>query len=187
MERRSQTFSIAEFPWDANGYKPETTVTLTLLEEELEVRFVSYESDLRAVETENNADVYCDSCVEMFAQFDPVGDSRYMNFEMNPNGAVYCAVNTPEGDSVTLPSERIDSFRAAARIHKDRWEAWLHIPMSVVKEVFPGYAHKPGTRIRGNFYKCGDKTVHPHFGCWQPITWPEPNFHRPEFFRDIIL
>lgn len=187
MEGNRQTFLIENFPWDTGGYRPRTVVTLTRLPQALKVQFVSWESPVRAVETENNTDVYCDSCVEMFIQPNPEEDHRYMNVECNPNAAVYCAVNTPGGDRITLPGEVIESFQAKTAVYVDRWEAELSIPAKVLQEIFPGYAHRAGVRIRGNFYKCGDKTAHPHFGCWQPIDWPEPNFHLPQFFGDIIL
>lgn len=182
-----QTFCIENFPWDRGGYKPRTMVTLTRLSQVLKVHFVSWESPVRAVETLHNTNVYCDSCVEMFAQFDPEADSRYMNFEINPNGAVYCAVNTPGGGSVTLPTQVIDTFQTQAAVYDDRWEVQMYIPAAVIQEVFHGYAHQQGTRIRGNFYKCGDKTEHPHFGCWKRIDWHEPNFHLPDFFGEIVL
>ena len=34
---------------------------------------------------------------------------------------------------------------------------------------------------RGNFYKCGDKTSHPHWASWSPIG-EELNFHCPQYF-----
>ena len=41
--------------------------------------------------------------------------------------------------------------------------------------------------LRCNFYKCGDKCDRPHFLSWSPIDKPEPNFHCPEFFGEVIL
>ena len=41
--------------------------------------------------------------------------------------------------------------------------------------------------IRANFYKCADKSAHPHFLSWNPIDVPSPDFHRPEFFGELIL
>ena len=40
-------------------------------------------------------------------------------------------------------------------------------------------------KILGNFYKCADETMNPHFVSWSPIDLPEPNFHCPEFFGNI--
>ena len=42
-------------------------------------------------------------------------------------------------------------------------------------------------KILGNFYKCADETMNPHFVSWSPIDLPEPNFHCPEFFWLIYL
>jgi hypothetical protein len=39
-----------------------------------------------------------------------------------------------------------------------------------------------GVQWRANFYKCGDKTSHPHWLTWSVVDKPEPDFHRPEFF-----
>ena len=187
MESRQQTFEIKNFPWDQSGYRPKTVVTLTRLPQSLKVHFVSWESPVRAVETQHNTYVYCDSCVEMFIQPDPAADPRYINFECNPNGAVYCAVNKSREDKVLMPKEVVDSFEPRAVVYDDRWEVELNIPAAVLQAAFPGYVHAAGTRIRGNFYKCGDKMEHPHYGCWHSIDWPKPNFHLPQFFCDIIL
>jgi hypothetical protein len=40
-------------------------------------------------------------------------------------------------------------------------------------------------KIMGNFYKCADETISPHYLSWNPIDAPAPDFHRPEFFGEI--
>ena len=42
-------------------------------------------------------------------------------------------------------------------------------------------------KLRATFYKCGDKTAHPHFLSWNPVGTPAPDFHRPDFFGELIL
>ena len=42
-----------------------------------------------------------------------------------------------------------------------------------------------GRTMRANFYKCGDKTLKPHFLSWSPIQSEKPDFHRPEDFGII--
>ena len=42
-----------------------------------------------------------------------------------------------------------------------------------------------GDVIKGNFYKCGDKTAHKHYLSWSPIDLDSPNCHCPEYFGVI--
>ena len=41
-----------------------------------------------------------------------------------------------------------------------------------------------GQTWRGNFYKCGDHTSHPHWASWSPIG-EQLDFHQPEFFGEL--
>ena len=41
--------------------------------------------------------------------------------------------------------------------------------------------------IRANFYKCADRTAHPHFLAWNRVDAPAPDFHRPDFFGELIF
>jgi hypothetical protein len=41
--------------------------------------------------------------------------------------------------------------------------------------------------IRANFYKCGDGTSVPHYVSWNPIEVENPDFHRPEFFGELVM
>ena len=40
---------------------------------------------------------------------------------------------------------------------------------------------------RANFYKCADKAAHPHYLSWNRIEIPSPDFHRPDFFGELIF
>ena len=64
------------------------------------------------------------------------------------------------------------------------WEVELRIPL---KLIFRDREPKFPQALRVNFYKCADKTKKPHFLSWQPIALPQPNFHCPEFFGEIVL
>jgi hypothetical protein len=55
-----------------------------------------------------------------------------------------------------------------------------------VLEKYAGKLGKiAGQTWRGNFYKCGNETSHPHWGAWSPVT--ELNFHLPASFGTIQL
>ena len=51
----------------------------------------------------------------------------------------------------------------------------------------PTYRHGEGAVLRGNLYKCGDETDHPHYACFHNIDWAKPDYHRPEFFATFVL
>lgn len=63
------------------------------------------------------------------------------------------------------------------------WNLVVAIPLDLIGLHYEG---KP-IEMRGNFYKCADLTASPHFLSWAPIDTPQPDFHRPEFFRPITL
>ena len=42
-------------------------------------------------------------------------------------------------------------------------------------------------KLLGNFYKCGDATLLPHYLSWSQIDTEQPDFHRPEFFGELLL
>ena len=63
------------------------------------------------------------------------------------------------------------------------WRVTLLIPFHLIgvdPEALP-------EKLRANFYKCGDCTAHPHFLSWSPIDTPNPDFHRPDFFGELLL
>ena len=57
------------------------------------------------------------------------------------------------------------------------------IPLEILGIEYNG---KP-VSMRGKFNKCAEATSQPHYLSWAPIKTPAPDFHRPEFFGDIIL
>ena len=62
------------------------------------------------------------------------------------------------------------------------WSLELELPFALFCEG-PGVPE----RLQCNFYKCGDKTDTPHFLSWNPVEVASPDFHRPEFFGELIL
>ncbi len=180
-------FRIDNFPWDKTGARPETSVTVAHDKGGFHLHFLSYEKNLRAVETSHNSAVHKDSCMEAFIQFAPLSDVRYINFEANPNGAMYCAVRSCREDAVLIDTQVIDTFKISTSVFTDRWELDFYVPVEFIREHFPLYEHKKGAPLRANFYKCGDETDHEHYGCFNRIDLPAPDFHCPAFFADLVL
>ena len=80
-----------------------------------------------------------------------------------------------------------DLFKIKTVITNKGWNLEFTIPLSFLRQFFPALELRPGLCIKGNFYKCGDKTAKPHYGCWSPIDLPQPDFHCPYFFGDLVL
>jgi hypothetical protein len=66
-----------------------------------------------------------------------------------------------------------------------RWQLAFHIPFAVLEPFTGPLRVAPGTRWRGNFYKCGDDTSHPHWVAWAPVD--ELNFHLPRCFGELVF
>ena len=188
ISREGTTFEIANFPWKAEyPATPKTTVTVSYDDDAIKFHLVSYETNLRAVETEHNSPVCQDSCMEVFMQYAAATDERYINLEINPNGAVYNAVRYDRKRSQKIDPADVAMLGVKTEIFDDRWELDLTVPKAYIQKHLPTYQHGKGNVMRGNFYKCGELTDHSHFGCFANIEWPQPDYHRPEFFAEFEL
>ena len=145
--------------------------------------------DLRARNTEDNGRQWEDSCVEVFIQ-DPE-DGNYYNFEINALGKVLACTGPDRHNRTPRPVEEMEDILRFSQVEGGpieeegihTWRVGVVIPfrlLGIDLERLP-------RSIRANFYKCGDKTAHPHFLSWSPVETPKPDFHRPEFFGELIL
>ncbi len=155
--------------------------------EALFVRQRAVEAEIRAEHRDPEAAVCEDSCMEFF--FCPESTSaRYFNFEWNLNGCLFLGIGEGREDRVrqVMPdgAGRFD-FRSARTA--DGWEITYRIPLTFIQRYFPPCDLAAGKVIRANCYKCGDKTVHPHFLSWNPVTSAQPDFHRSCDFGEMIL
>lgn len=175
------------YPWDINGYKPYTEYELCMDEEGFLMHITVQERDPRRVETEHQRDVHKDSCVEWFVNFMPEICDRYFNFEVNANGAMHVAFRKGRYDSALLTEEDIDSLDIRTEISAETWEVRYHVPFALIQKYIPQYHYEKGMHIRTNFYKCGDETEFPHYGIWTEYPLEVPDFHRPEYFGELVL
>lgn len=173
--------SLDCYPWQEYAvYKPVTTAKLVLCSDRIAVRMQTDEKPLLARAVHMNDDVFLDSCMEFFIQPD-ITDPRYINFELNPKGTLLLGLGS---DRATR--KRVDTdpgrFRIATMLEDNLWTLYWEIPFDFLREF--GF-QQIGGNFRGNFYKCGDETRSPHYGCWNPIHLPAPDFHVPAFFGDF--
>lgn len=185
---------IDNFPW-LKSYTPQTEVRMYYTDTDFHVRFQAYETEIRAQYTKMNDPVYKDSCVEFFVNPDPDKDARYMNFEINPLGTMLVGMGTRRNDRVLVDLRKEEGVAVCSSLHRDRiseyegscWTIELILSFAFFRKYYGEIPFQSEWRLKGNFYKCGDESPYPHFGCWNRIEAEHPDFHRPEFFGDILM
>ena len=182
--------NVDVFPWpdiSSQDYRPATCAWVGTDGLSLFVYMETDETDIRA-ETKGFGYVHTDSCMEFFLEPAGVPSQKYLNFEFNPIGSMYLSIGTHRHDRIELRKENFtDIFQIKTKIFNEGWNLEYKIPLFFLKTFFPALEFSPGCLMRGNFYKCGDNTARPHFGCWSPIGLLKPDFHCPEFFGVLEL
>lgn len=158
-------------------------------DQELFIHFTVLEKTTLAVITEDNGEVWTDSCVEFFLALDETG---YYNFEFTCIGKALLGFRKERPNAIHATPEIMASIKRHAslgssnfkekELNKD-WELTVAIPVTAL------FRHEiktwKGLTVRTNLYKCGDHLSTPHYLSWQPIHTPEPNFHVPEYFTEV--
>ena len=171
--------------WTANQgiMLPMVTAEVSCTEKKLTVKFTVEEpmDCYRAAVQEDNGRSWEDSCVEIFLQ-NPANPAEYFNFETTSRGFVLAARGTDRNNRQTLPLDAIAKIKrsgTAPSIQDDSvyWTMSIEIPA----EIFGIKSFE--APLRGNLYKCGDKSNTPHYLSAFPIETEKPDFHRPEFFQ----
>lgn len=182
---------ISNFPWEKEGdYRPQAGAQVSFGEDGLHVKLQALEDELYATTTEQLHFVHIDSCLEFFMRPFPKEDARYFNFEFNPLGITYSSLGDGRQNRVLLTMEDVLAMGISSRItwgKKAMWELTFRIPNQLIAKYFEGRVLQKGSVLEGNFYKCGEWTPTSHFGCWNPIRLPEPDFHAPQFFGELEI
>ena len=150
----------------------------------------AFEQDIRAQITQQNGDVYTDSCLEFFINFCPESTPDYLNFEINPLGVMhlglgpdrYCRTLLFDCDKSYFNIKCLDSID---EFNKESWEISYFIPFEYITKHFPGFDIKK--TFKGNFFKIGAEVKLPHFGTYAKVDTPKADFHRSEFFADFKI
>lgn len=179
---------------ESSPHPPETRFYMLHDNEALSVLFRVKDAHVRSVQTDYQGPVYTDSCVELFVQ--PVTGKGYFNVEINAGGTLLL---TYIEDPTRVPGG-FAKFTRVAQAWGRRVQIRSSLPPVVEPEraadwslryriPFALFEHYAGplteTAWRGNLYKCGDETSHPHWLAWSPVS--ALNFHLPECFGALSL
>ena len=192
LDENGTRISVETVNWPEKfGYKPLTTVCVGYSNSAIHALFQVHGNCLRAVNTQDNQNVFEDSCVEFFVK-KPDSDFYY-NFEFNCIGVCKAAKHLKDRNNATdLTQDQMHKIGRWSSLGNRAfnelsglfsWELHISIPFELI-DIDP--KNLPD-KILGNFYKCADATDQPHFVSWNPIKTEKPDFHRPEFFGEIFL
>ena len=180
---------IEKAPLDQRLWRPCEAISayaqLAYDESRLYVHLHAEEAQIRA-ENSGVLDQPCqDSCLEFFLS-PAEDDARYLNIEMNPNCCLYLGIGTGRDDLVRLlPARGSGALDARCMRGETGWDLYYALPFSLLRLFFPAF--RPDGVMRGNFYKCGDLTQQEHYLAWNRVACAEPDFHRPEFFGELVF
>lgn len=191
LDENGTRISVETINWpEAFGYRPLTTVCIGYSETAMYLLFQVHGNCLRAVNTQDNQDVYQDSCVEFFVKQE--NSDFYYNFEFNCIGVCKAGKRLDRNRVTDFTQDQYHKIERWASMGNKgfhemsglfSWELCVKIPFELI-EVDP--LHLPD-KLLGNFYKCADATEQPHYVSWSPIKVESPDFHRPEFFGEMFL
>lgn len=183
---------IEHYLWMKNDYQPEVIVKACYSDEYIYVNFLVYENKVTATYVNVGDPVFKDSCVEFFINLFPKETEEYFNIELNAIGTIKMGYGIKRNRKYLTASDLSD-MKVVTSIKKpvigfhgtDYWKLFCAVPIKILEKI----SKKTfiGDDAIGNFYKCGDETEFKHYGMWNIINNPKPDFHLPEYFGKIIF
>jgi len=183
--------TIDHYLWLTNGYRPRVEARLGWSARFLYVKFRVGEKRAPVRFTKFQDPVYKDSCVEFFVDMFPGTRLGYLNFEMNAAGVLLAAFGPDRNHRKPLWPEDLAGMSVISGEELwpevgDNWHVEYKVPLALFRKLY-GEDVKPGHKAAANFYKCGDETAIPHYGAWSRVGTPGPDFHRPEYFGELVF
>lgn len=183
--------SVDCFRPESTSHRPLVRCRLLYDDSHLYGLFLIQDRYVRCIHTGFQAPVYEDSCVELFLQ--PKPDTGYFNFEFNCGGALLASYVTDPtridgrvAEATPLSPEegrQVAVYHSLPSIIEPEMEdevTWLlefAIPFALLADYVGSLGKVDGQQWRGNLYKCGNRTSHPHWASWAPLS--DRNFHAP--------
>ncbi|MEA4831062.1 MAG: carbohydrate-binding family 9-like protein [Oscillospiraceae bacterium] len=173
--------------WDRD-YRPLTYAQIILVPDDaFYIKLTCHESNPLSRYTKFYDPVYTDSCMEFFANFAPEKSKLFINCEMNSLGTSLIGVGEERHNRKKL-SEFTDILPQVEAVREDdRWSVTMRFELETIYKIYGKIDFTPGYEFKGNLYKCGDDTPVLHHLMWNPVETEKPDFHRPDFFGELII
>ncbi len=196
--RPYEALEINAFHPQSSGHQPKTHLKLCYDDANLYLLYKVEDQFVVARHTADQEMVCEDSCVEAFIQ--PAECKGYINFEANACGTMLAShitdpTRVPGGFKAfkMLSQQQLSSVKRSATltgpidselVKPTLWEVSVRIPFALIAEITGVASPQDKTLWRANFFKCADKSSHPHWAAWSPIG-DSLNFHQPAYFGQL--
>jgi len=178
----------------STGHHPDTEIRMVYDDNGIYGLFQVKDQYVRAVQKADQGQVCTDSCVEFFVR--PAGEKKYFNFEMNCGGTLllYHVLNCRAHEYDVVPQADLDTIKRFHTLPKIvdpeiqepvTWRLGFAIPMSFFAKYTAVSPKLSGQVWHANFTKCADKTSHPHWLSWMPLS--KLDFHLPDEFGELVF
>lgn len=190
LDELASWHSVDSLSWKDFPYKLEVKFKMAYNAGDLFIKYYVEEKYIRAVNGNTNENVWEDSCVEFFVATGE--DDSYYNFEVNCIGTCLVQKGEKRENRKYLDPAEIGRIKRSSSLGSNpfqekkgsfKWNLTLMIPLASICGIKDDSLK--GLKMKGNFYKCGDKLSEVHFLSWNPIGTLEPDFHQPEYFGEI--
>jgi hypothetical protein len=175
--------------WPSFKTSTEACFYMAHIQDALLLKFKVSETYFKASLRDINDDVHLDNGVECFISF--LNDENYYNLEFNCLGSLKVGYGAGRFNRDLLPEQVLKSIKThitlqhGKMLNQFNWEILILVPIDVF--MFSNLQTFKGLSAKANFYKCGDDLPEPDYLSWTFIDTPEPDFHQPNFFGDVLF
>ena len=192
---QTDILKLTNYMGDKPDHFPNVQVKTLYDNENLYVSFQVKDQYVRSIASAHQGHICLDSCVEFF--FTPGEDISlgFFNIEVNCGGYMLLHHQKPGGkERQIIGLNDIDTMvirHSMPQIVEPEitkpviWTLKYKVPFAMLEKYAPLEKPEPGVKWKANFYKCADKTSHPHWLTWSVVEYAVPNFHLPEFFGTL--
>ena len=191
--KQANILELNNYRGDRPEHFPKTKAKLLYDDANLYVFFRVEDRYVRAIADRSNGRVWEDSCVEFFFAPNAEFESIYFNLETNCGGTMLFLYNNKKNNAKRhieqADCKKIEVYHSLPGIISEeiveptKWTLSYKLPFAVIKKYCHN-AKKPrtGVKWRANFYKCADKTSHPHWLTCPFVDNLMLYFHLPQYF-----
>ncbi len=140
-----------------------------------------WEDELIANTTENNTEVYKDSCVEFFIKGD---ESYYINFEFSLSCCALVQKGVNRKKREFFENDKINTIQREISRSKKYWNLFTIIDLEEFG-LIPKEKYIQEISWKFNAYCCNESSVKPHFLTLFAIKSRHPDFHLPSYFSTL--